>query len=138
LYVSRTLILTVDKSVAKPAQHSPHEMRAEAGLEPDDARRKLLEVALRGQALDLFLSNATMGKVSLPISMLIDFCSWHIASCSGVAMTAWPWKRTRKADVVFVTEPEYPRVHTGVVQTSSRTIGTMAKGDVLQTTGNFG
>jgi hypothetical protein len=35
LYISRALILTADKSAAKPAQHSAYEMRAEAGLEPD-------------------------------------------------------------------------------------------------------
>src|SRR5262249_42463426 len=83
LHVSRALILTVDKSVAKPAQHSAYEMRAEAGLDPDNARRKLLDLALKGQALDLLAqhdlppeSNATVGKVSLPISMTINFCLW--------------------------------------------------------------
>src|SRR5262249_25048801 len=37
------LILTLDKSVAKPAQHSAYETRAEADLR--DARRKLGQVA---------------------------------------------------------------------------------------------
>jgi len=81
LYISRALILTADKSAAKPAQHSAYEMRAETGLEPDDARREILELALKGQALDLLRSticppesNATMERSP---------CRWHEAPISG-------------------------------------------------------
>jgi hypothetical protein len=49
LYDPRALILTVAQSMAKPVQQSAYEMR----WGRPRARRKLLELGLKGQALDL-------------------------------------------------------------------------------------
>jgi hypothetical protein len=70
-------------------------MRAEAGLEPDDARREILELALKGQALDLLRSticppesNATMGRSSCrghEAPMSGNFQTWSVAGSTAVA-----------------------------------------------------
>jgi hypothetical protein len=39
--------------VPEPAQRAADDVRAQAGLEPDDARRQLLELALQRQAFEL-------------------------------------------------------------------------------------